>query len=90
MTGIGCFSGDGITDEDDEAYARRLQDEADREHYARLIDGSSALALQGGVLPALYSCMTLWCDDMHRESVLPNELPWDLCWGPQNALSPLS
>jgi len=31
-------AGDGHTDEDDEAFARRLQEEADREHYARLIE----------------------------------------------------
>ena len=51
MIGSGCSSGDGHTDEDDAAYARRLQDEADREHYARLIDGHGTLeaALQGGV-----------------------------------------
>ncbi|CAL5218851.1 g582 [Coccomyxa viridis] len=42
-------SGDGHSDEDDAAYARRLQDQADREHYARLMDGHGTLeaALQG-------------------------------------------
>ena len=51
MTCITCISGDGHSDEDDAAYARRLQDQADREHYARLMDGHGTLeaALQGGV-----------------------------------------
>ena len=70
MIGSGCSSGDGHTDQDDAAYARRLQDEADREHYARLIDGHGTLeaALQGGVLlaanprkfPACLSCTEKW------------------------------
>ena len=59
MTGIVCIPGDGHLDEDDAAYARRLQEEADREHYARLIDGHGTLeaALQGGVLLAHTFCM---------------------------------
>ena len=58
LTGARCVSGDGHSDEDDAAYARRLQDEADREHYARMIDGHGALeaALQGGVHPAHSFC----------------------------------
>ena len=48
--GEGCEEEDG----DDEAFARRLQEEADREHYARLIEltgGHSDLeaAFRGGV-----------------------------------------
>lgn len=53
-----CFggsAGDGNTDEDDEAFARRLQEEADREHYARLIEltgnGTLEAAFREGTRP---------------------------------------
>ena len=45
----GC-AGEGHIDEDDEAFARRLQEEADREHYARLIE----LTGGGGSLEAAF------------------------------------
>jgi hypothetical protein len=43
-------AGEGQIDEDDEAFARRLQDAADREHYARLIE----LTGSGGSLEAAF------------------------------------
>lgn len=60
--------GDGHSEEDDAAYARRLQDEADREHYARLIDGHGTLeaALQGGVLLAQEFWVSHRVFAMHR------------------------
>ena len=42
--------GEGHINEDDEAFARRLQEEADREHYARLIE----LTGGGGSLEAAF------------------------------------
>lgn len=77
ITGSDCSSGDGHTDEDDAAYARRLQDEADREHYARLIDGHGTLeaALQGGVTSqVIWPVCHVWRVESVRD-LLMNELP---------------
>ena len=79
--------GDGHSEEDDAAYARRLQNEADREHYARLIDGHGTLeaALQGGVHPAqdLWSsyCLPVMHIGAASSPVLQLQKHPDACFG---------